>query len=181
MQELAASEKGKIVTYDNTQKAPEETHYALTLEKTNTANDRGGRVNGADYNEQIWYLYNKGYSQKIPMKTAVVNKLKRVARDIMKLSMAATSYQVIYDGAHRLILRNHRGEEYTFDNFNVKNVTAFRIWLINEVAPKNKENIGKNSVEDIILEIVTKVRRGETNFNIKFFNFPGEFDLPLVY
>jgi hypothetical protein len=168
MQEYAASEKGTVLEYDNSIKEPEETHYALDMHRTNTATDSDNRIAGADYNEQIWYLYNKGYSQQIPMKTAVVNKLRRIAEDLTKVGMAASTFQVTYEKPSTMILKSRKGKEYIFNDYDSTNMHKFKEWLHGEI--KDKEHLGEDALEDILVQIYSETHEGKESFPIKFFN-----------
>ena len=178
MQEYAASEKGTVLEYDNSIKEPEETHYAQDLEKTNTATGRGGRINGADYNEQIWYLYNKGYTQKIPMKTAVVNKLRKIAEDLAKIAMPASTYQVTFKKPDTLSLESQKGKEYVFKDYDMTDMNKFKKWLHEEL--KNKEHLGEAALEDVLVQIYSEIKKGKTDFPVKFFNFSDKTQHPQI-
>jgi hypothetical protein len=182
VQEHATTEKGRVLSYDNTDTIPENTPV-ITLREipgyVKTPLDLA-RCPGADFSEASWYMNNKGYTQGIPMKLAVTKKLKKIADALEKLAMAASIYQVIYTEPNMLTLISKTGHKYTFTKYDVDNEKSFEDWLRTHV--KDKENLGDTAIEDIKIQVFSEIKQGKKSFNVKFFNFPSDFKTPsLVY
>jgi DNA replicative helicase MCM subunit Mcm2 (Cdc46/Mcm family) len=102
------------------------------------------------------------------MKSAVISKLRKVAETIRKIAMATQAYLVTYAKPNTITLKNSKGIEYTFNDYNINNEKSFQNWLIKEV--KSKEHLGDDAIEDILLQTYSEIKQGKTNFNIKFYN-----------